>query len=299
MKKVQRCYKDTIFRRLVQIPENALALYNALNGTAYKDVGMLEFNTLENVIYMNVKNDVSFLITGSVNLYEHQSTVNPNMPLRDLVYVTDLFQKYIKDVSIYTSKRVKIPTPHFVVFYNGVDDYPEKMEQRLSDNFQVRVSEPELELRVLVININSGMNEELKDKCPFLKDYTILVDKIREYAEQIEIDAAVELAVTECIRENVMREFLMNNRAEVVRMCIYEFDEEREMKLIRQAERENGENKGKIAYIFELLEDLGKVPENLKAKILSEENVTNLSKIHKLAAKAESMEEFEREVVKL
>ena len=88
-------------------PENALALYNSLNGTAYTDVGMLEFNTLENAIYMNVKNDVSFLIARGVNLYEHQSTYNPNMSLRNLLYLTDLLEREMAEQSLYSSKLLK------------------------------------------------------------------------------------------------------------------------------------------------------------------------------------------------
>ncbi len=111
--KVQRNYKDTVSRMLFQKPENALSLYNALNGTDYTDASQITFNMLDNAIYMGMQNDISFLIMNEVNLYEHQSTYNLNMPLRDLFYVAELLQVYVKDQSLYSSKLIKLPTPHF------------------------------------------------------------------------------------------------------------------------------------------------------------------------------------------
>ena len=254
--KVKREYKDTVFRMGMKIPENALAIYNALNGTAYSDVRMLEYNTLQNAIYMNVKNDVSFLIASSMNLYEHQSTYTPNMPLRDLMYVSDLYQKYIKDKTIYSSRLIKIPTPHFVVFYNGTVEQPEYMEQKISDCFEMPEKEPELELKVRIYNINLGMNESLKERCPFLKEYMIYVDKVRNYAEKMRLKEAVELAVDECIGEGVLREFLLKQKNEVVKMSIYEYDEEREMKLIRQDEREMGIQEGVMSGVLQSIRNI-------------------------------------------
>ena len=124
--KVQRNYKDTVSRMLFREPENALSLYNALNGTSYTDASQITFNMLDNAIYMGMQNDISFLIMNEVNLYEHQSTYNLNMPLRDLFYVAELLQVYVKDQSLYSSKLIKLPTPHFVVFYNGIESKPER-----------------------------------------------------------------------------------------------------------------------------------------------------------------------------
>lgn len=238
--KKQRNYKDTVYRMLFKEPENALSLYNGLNGTNYKDTSMLEFNTLENAIYMGMKNDISFLIMNQMHLYEHQSTVTPNIALRDLFYVADLWQVYIKDKSIYSSKMIELPTPHFVVFYNGVDSLPEKQELKLSDAYGVKTDTPELELKVQILNINSGMNEEVKKRCPVLREYMIYVERVRENAKRMPFEEAVELAVEECIRDNVLREFLLKQKAEVIKMSIYEYDEERELRLIRADEREIG-----------------------------------------------------------
>ena len=243
-KRTNRKYKDTVFRMLFAEAENALSLYNGLNGTNYTDVAMLQYNTLENAIYMNVKNDVSFLIGHWMNLYEHQSTWNPNMPLRNLIYIADVLQAYIKDCSLYGSKLKRIPVPAFYVFFNGQAQLPEQMELKLSDAFEIPVENPALELKVRVLNINAGMNEELKAKCPVLQDYMTYVDLVRAYAEEMELPEAVARAVDECIRNGVLAEFLQRQKMEVIKVSIYEYDEEREMRLIRADEREIGMEQG-------------------------------------------------------
>ena len=244
-KDVQKKYNDTVFRMLFGKEERALSLYNGVNGTDYKDASSLNFNTLENAVFMNVKNDLSFVFASSVNLYEHQSTVPVNMPLRDLFYIADVWQKEFMDKSIYSNKRTVMPNPNFVVFYNGVRVLPEQMEMKLSDSYLIQTDEPTLELKVRVLNINPGMNEELKEKCPELKQYMQYVDKVRKYCEETELRDAVIKAVEECIRENILRDFLMEQKSEVVKMSIYEFDEEREMAIIRADERELGREEGR------------------------------------------------------
>lgn len=244
-RETNRNYKDTIFRMLFKKPDNALSLYNALNGTSYKDIKKLQFNTLENAIYMNIKNDISFLIMNQINLYEYQSTYTQNMPLRDLLYVSDILQEYVKEKSLYSSRRINLPNPHFVVFYNGTEKKPEKLEYRLSDSFFITEEEPELELKVTVLNINQGMNTDLKEKCKILKEYMIYVDKVRNYTKLMPLNNAVEKAVEECIKENVLKEFLSKQRAEVIKMSIYEYDEEKELRIIRADEREIGKEIGR------------------------------------------------------
>ena len=242
--KVQRNYKDTVSRMLFREPENALSLYNALNGTSYTDASQITFNMLDNAIYMGMQNDISFLIMNEVNLYEHQSTYNLNMPLRDLFYVAELLQVYVKDQSLYSSKLIKLPTPHFVVFYNGVEGKTERRILRLSEAFEVPTDDPELELKVTILNINSEMNEDLKEKCPVLKQYTQYVEQVRCNSMNMSLEQAVEEAIEYCIRHNILKEFLSKQKAEVIKMSIFEYDEEREMELIRRDEREIGERIG-------------------------------------------------------
>ena len=202
--KVQKNYKDTIFRMLFRDKRNALALYNGLNGTAHTDCSQLEFNTLENAIFMNMKNDLSFIITDEMNLYEQQSTYTPNMPLRDLLYVADILQNYVKDKSVYSSKLIKLPNPHFVVFYNGTTPCPERLEKCLSEAYAHEESNPELELRVTILNINPGMNEKLKQRCPILGEYVTYVETVRSYAKKQTLKDAVEHAVEDCIKKGVL-----------------------------------------------------------------------------------------------
>ena len=242
--KEQRAYKDTVFRLLFSDRKKALALYNGINGTDYQDESLLEFNTLENAIYMNLHNDISFVIVNRIHLYEHQSTLPVNLPLRDLLYIADILQKTIVDKTIYSSRRLMIPNPKFIVFYNGQEKMSERLELKLSDSFLIPTDKPELELKVTVLNINEGMNEQLKERCPDLKEYMQYVDRVRRYSEEMPLRDAVIRAVDECIQEGILRDFLMKQKAEVIKVSIYEFDEEREMRLIREDEREIGREEG-------------------------------------------------------
>ena len=284
-KKAKRNYKDTVSRMLFRKPENALSLYNALNGTDYTDSTQITFNMLENAIYMGMHNDISFLIMNETNLYEHQSTYNLNMPLRDLFYIAELLQVYVKDESLYSSKLIKLPTPHFVVFYNGVEQKPERKILKLSEAFEVETEDPELELKVTILNINPGKNEELKNKCPVLKEYTQYVEKVRENITGMPLQEAVEQAIEYCIQNDILRDFLTEQKAEVVKMSIFEYDEQREIELIRRDEREIGKEIGErigiekerentIQSIISIYNELGCEPEQAVKKLIEQCNLS-------------------------
>ena len=241
---VQRNYKDTVFRMLFREKENLLSLYNALNGTTYTDVDSLEITTLENAVYMNYKNDISFVFDFELLLYEHQSTLNPNMPLRDLLYVTRVLQNRIKDENLYSKSLVKIPAPRFVVFYNGMDFQPEQQILRLSDAFEKKQEYSSLELTVVVYNINFGHNSELLDACRLLKEYAQYVAQVRTYAKKMDFPEAVERAVEYCVKNVILSDFLTKNRAEVIAVSIFEYDEEKHMKSEREEWREIGRGEG-------------------------------------------------------
>ena len=211
---VQRNYKDTMFRMLFKEKENLLSLYNAVNQTSYTDVGGLEITTLENAVYMNYKNDISFVFDFELMLYEHQSTVNPNLPLRDLIYVTKVLQNITRNESLYSSMLIRLPAPRFVVFYNGTDPQPEEQILRLSDAFEKRLERPELELVVTVYNINPGYNPELMEACRLLKEYAQYVEQVRNFTKRLPFHEAVEEAVDYCIRNGILADFLSKNRAE-------------------------------------------------------------------------------------
>ena len=142
-----RQYKDTVFRMLFSEKENLLSLYNAVTGSHYQNAEALKIVTLENAIYMGMKNDLAFMLETNIYLYEHQSTINPNIPLRDLIYIGIEYQQYLNDKSLYSSKLQKIPAPKFMVFYNGTDDVEDRMELKLSSAYEHLAGEPDLELK--------------------------------------------------------------------------------------------------------------------------------------------------------
>lgn len=240
---VQRNYKDTVFRMLFKKKENLLSLYNALNGTDYTDVGNLEITTLENAIYMNYKNDISFVFAFELLLYEHQSTLNPNMPLRDLFYVSGVLQCRVRDDDLYSRRIVRIPEPKFIVFYNGTDNQPEQQFLRLSDAFEKKQEKPALELTVVVYNINLGHNPELLEACKLLKEYAQYVEQVRVFAKRMPFSEAVEKAVNYCIMNGILSDFLSKNRAEAIAVSIFEYDEEKHMRNEREEGREEGEDR--------------------------------------------------------
>lgn len=239
-----RKYKDTVFRKLFSDRKNLLSLYNAINGTAYIDASQLEIVTLDNAIYMGMKNDLAFIINTNLFLYEHQSTYNPNMPLRDLFYISGEYQKLVDLKSLYTSTRLRIPTPNFIVFYNGTEKNEDRWVEYLSESYENMSGEPNLELKVIILNINVGHNKKLMEECQTLREYAQYVAKVRRYSEEMKLNTAVECAVSESIQEGILKEFLQKNRAEVIAMSIFEYNEEEEKRKLRKAEYEAGMAEG-------------------------------------------------------
>ena len=243
--RVARNHKDRLFRMIFREKKELLSLYNAVNGTSYTNAEDLEIVTLENAIYMNMKNDLAFIMDMNLYLYEHQSTYNPNIPLRNLFYIADEYQRLVVQKSLYSTVIQKIPTPRFIVFYNGtkkVDDYN---EFRLSSAYENPTDNPDLELRVTMLNVNDGHNLELMEHCRTLKEYAKYVARVRKYVTQnIPLEEAVTRAVDECIEEGILAEFLMKNKAEVIKVSIYEYDKEFEEKKLRKAEYEAGVEAG-------------------------------------------------------
>ena len=249
---VNRIYKDRLYKMIFNDKSESLKLYNAINGTHYDDPAMLTITTLDNAIYMTMENDLSFIIDMRLALYEQQSTVNPNLPLRFLMYITDIYSAYTKDMNIYGSKKVQIPLPSFVIFYNGVKSQPDRTEFLLSELFHPTTDQPALELKAVMLNINKGHNQELMNACHTLRDYSEYVARIRTYSAEMPLTDAVEKAITECIHENILRDFLLKNRAEAKAMSIYEYDEEKTLRMFREEGYEDGERNGKIQATIEM-----------------------------------------------
>ncbi len=231
---------DSVFRCLFHRKKELLELYNAVSGKEYTGTEELEINTLSNAIYITTRNDVSFVMDFQLHLYEHQSTINPNMPLRDLLYIAQLYTKDINIKQVYSSRAMKLPSPTFLVFYNGKEEMPEYLDYHLSDLYQPMPETVNLDLRVRVININPGHNEALLERSPSLRGYQIYTSKVRRYSAKMPLELAVERAVRECIQENVLKEFLLENKREVMDMSIFEFDQDLYLEVQREEAREDG-----------------------------------------------------------
>ena len=247
--KANRKYKDTVFRMLFSDRKNLLSLYNAVNGTTYDNPSMLEIVTLENAVYIGMKNDLSFIVNTNLFLYEHQSTYNPNMPLRDLLYIAAEYQKLVDNKSLYSPILQKIPEPNFIVFYNGTEKKEESWVTYLSEAYEDFSGEANLELKVLTLNVNEGHNRKLMEECHILREYAQYVAKVRKYTKEMNLDGAVELAVDECIQEGILVEFLRKNKSEVVAMSIFEYNQEEEERKwkesVYEAARAEGRAEGK------------------------------------------------------
>ena len=246
---INRRYKDTLFRLLFSDKIKLLELYNALNGTHYEDPDDLTINTLEDAVYMNFKNDLSFILHAHMPLYEHQSTVNPNLPLRDLDYVNRLLRGITNDKDLYGRSAVKVPAPEFVVFYNGEEKLPERSRLMLSDLYQIRQDDPALELKITVFNINPGFNAELMATCKTLSDYSQFTNRVRTYLTSCKTEeerlAAVNRAIDECISEGILADFLSKHREEAIGMSLFEYDEEKHMKTVRDESYAEGVAEGR------------------------------------------------------
>ncbi|MBR6150237.1 MAG: hypothetical protein IKQ25_03060 [Lachnospiraceae bacterium] len=279
-----------VFSMLMQYPEYALDIYNALNGSHYEDPRLVEIVTLKNGISLTVRNDGSFFIGGVVNFYEHQSTHNPNMPLRFTIYYLEYLKQWIKDykVYLYSKKRIRIPTPHFLVFYNGTVNRPDYEVVKLSASFcsSGQDSEEAIEVRCKVYNINYGCNSWLAESSRVIDGYGIFINKIRNDIDKgMELKEAIDNAINDCIKANILREFFIERRDEVRRVTELDFTWESQEELNRIEHKADA--------VCELLEDLGEIPQELQDEIYAERDLEVLSKMHKLAAKAKSIEEFQ------
>lgn len=277
---VNRTFKSRIFAMLYRDKKELLDLYNAITGKHYKNPEELEINTLENAIYMSMQNDVSFLIDSRLSLYEHQSTYNPNLPLRFLFYVSDIYSALTKEAHLYGTKIISIPTPNFLIFYNGEEEMPDRQILKLSNAYTHLDGTPKLELEAIMLNINPGHNQELLSTCKSLHDYSEYTARVRRYSKEMEIEDAVERAICECIEEGILSEFLSQNRMEAKSMSIYEYDAEKHIRQEREDAWEDGieETSTLIAKLAEngdlaQLEELGKTPEGLKS-LLKKYNIS-------------------------
>ena len=252
MAKINKKYKDKLFRIIFRKKKDLLDLYNAINGTNYKNTKHFSITTLEDVVYMGRKNDLSFIVGNILDLYEHQSSFSPNLPLRGLLYFADLYRSYIEPSKkqLYSEKAFQIPLPQYIVFYNGTQNEPERTELRLSDLF-LKTSDnmsPALECTAIMLNINLGHNRELMEKCHLLGEYAYFVALVREYLNtNTDETEAVSRAVDECIKNGVLSEILRKNKAEVIDVILTEWDEEEFREFLKEEAKESGFQEGREA----------------------------------------------------
>lgn len=264
---VNREYKDRLFKLIFQEKKDLLELYNAINDTDYDNPEEIEVNTMEDVVYMGMKNDISFLMKDVLNLYEHQSTFSPNLPLRGLFYFANLFRKIVgKGGDVYSSKRLELPFPQFVVFYNGTREEPERQVLHLHDSFSAGsgCEKSALDCHAIVLNINLGNNAAIMDRCQKLKEYAIFISCIKRCINQkIPIIEAVETAVSECIEKGILADILRDNREEVTSMLLTEYDEQAHI----ESERRIAIEEGKIEGIILAYRDMGVPDEEILVRL--------------------------------
>lgn len=305
-RRINRKYKDRLFCALFgEDKEALLQLYNALHGSAYTDSSQLTVVTLNNIIYMKMVNDLAFVVAGVLNLYEHQSTYNPNMPLRFLLYIAEEFDSIVhqQDADIYGSKLVMLPTPQCVVFYNGSRETNDEELLQLSDSFQNKDIPADLELTVHLRNINLGHNEALMRQCHKLWEYASLVDRVnKNLADGMTRECAVEEAVRFCLDQGILTDFLKSNRSGVLGMLrlLTEYDEKEHMRRLRRDARAEGEAQGESKgalrqsrmVIYDLLSRLGEVPEDIRRCIEAQEDMDILRQWYMAAPQAGSFDDF-------
>ena len=274
--KGNRKYKDRIFQLSFSKKTDLLELYNAVNHTEYQNADDLIVNTLEYAIFISMKNYLSFLIGGTMNLYEHQSTLNPNMPLRGLCYLARLYEKYVAEnqLNIYGTQLQKLPAPRYLIFYNGTEEEPDEVPLRLSDAFDEKQGAC-LECVATMLNINYGHNRELMEKCRRLEEYAQFVQTVRKCVrEQGSFDRAVVRAVDECIDNEILKDILIGHRSEVIGMIITSFRDEVYEKIILEDAKRLGMEEGRKKGIEE-----GKKEGREEGRELGQANVNRLNQM--------------------
>lgn len=252
-----REHKDTLFRKIFGIKEHKkylLSLYNALNHSAYTNEEDLQLVTLDDVLFVSMKNDVAFLLDCEMHLYEHQSTINLNMPLRGFMYTAKLWQNWIKqnERNIYRKKLVKIPTPHYTVFYNGTEETEDRYELHLSDAFEKPQTDRKYEWTAEVYNINFGKNKELMERCKALREYAHFVQMVRIYYKECKNETeAIKKAMEEAIDQNYLNGYFKQEKEAVFMTTLWEVNRDIYENDLREEAREEGREEGRELGIAE------------------------------------------------
>lgn len=271
---VNRKYKDSVFSWLFSNPDTLRELYGALSGVTLPPEVPIIINTLEGILFKARMNDISFIIGDLlVVLIEHQSTVNENMPLRLLLYIAKIYEKITGKKDIYRGKRLSLPLPEFIVLYNGTAPYPDEKILKLSDSFHDPVElglakgDIALELQVKVYNINRGHNDPIIRRCKTLASYSAFIAKVRDYEDRGKSrEEALKLAIKDCIKQNILKEFLETHSTEVMNMLLTEWNWDDALAV----QREEGLEEGRQEAAAEYMEQIRQAQEQIQR--LEEEN---------------------------
>ena len=270
---INRNYKDSVFRVIFSEPEKMIELYNAIFDTNYPPDTHIDINTIEEVFHRVQKNDISFTIDGTyIMVSEHQSTINPNMPIRDLFYIVEIWRGMVESSQLYKRRIVKVPQPKFIVLYNGREPMPPVSRLELSDAFMGDANKPLLNLTVLVYNVNEGVNCDILKKSPTLYQYSQLVALIREYQAKGQVTSRDMSEITQkCLEKGILVDFMKEHGKSIRDLLHYEISYEEDIKLTGQEYFEEGMEKGaaeateRLNKLTSLLIKAGRIDELEKA----------------------------------
>ena len=245
MRKPQRAYRDSLFRDIFNNADRLPEIYEALLGikTTASDITLA---TINETLFSGIKNDVGFIVGNQhVLLTEHQSTINANMPLRMLMYLAEIYRRYVDADAVYRKRLIPLPAPKFYVFYNGIEKMPDTWSLHLSDAFEGRKAD--LELAVEIININNQPGHPILEKCHALKSYSVFVAKVRESVKNgSTLEAAVGEAVRYCIANDYLGGyFRQKQKEEVFDMLNFVWDQERALEVRAEEARADGRQEGR------------------------------------------------------
>lgn len=280
-KKGNRKYQDSMFHALFSEREGAIELYNAIEGTNYGPETEIKFVTLENVLYANIKNDLGFEIADKfVVLMEHQSTINYNMPARQLQYVAEVIKRALEKEELFKKKRARLLIPEFYVIYTGSADWNVK-ELRLSDSYVGKPPENSLELVVKVIDVRYNKEEAkvVLSRSEKLYGYSLLLSYVKGYLRRVgSLAQAIDLAVERCIEEDVLRDFLIEHRREAGSM-LENISLEEFLDIRGNEEREEAEMETQLRIAKNLLHEGVEIEVIVRSTGLTHEDVLKLREI--------------------
>ena len=228
--------------------QHFLSLYNALHGTDLQvETTRLERVNLEQVLYMDYYNDIAVMVNDQfIMMIEHQTTINPNMPLRLLEYVSRIYGNMIDSKSKFSTQLIPLAKPEFIVFYTGKENIPPETHLHLSDAFKlnhIQNSELSLELVVKVCRINGKEPNQIVSQCSDLEQYVQFLKLIAEAKADGQVKPLTR-AIREAVRHNVLKDYLERKGGEVLSILMTEYDYATDIAVKQEEAYAIGRNEG-------------------------------------------------------